>query len=530
MRMNTAAPRRGLSVAVLLTGVFVSSLDLFIVNIAFPNLALSFPGSSLTSLSWVLSAYAIAFAALLMPAGGWADRSGRKRAFLIGLGLFTLASAICAAAPSLEVLVAARVLQAAGGALMLPSSLGLLLPLFPPEKRGAALGLWAAMGGAAAALGPPIGGLLVQADWRWVFLVNIPVGVVGVLLGARNLREIRDESRTAPDVLGALVLAATVAAVVAAIVQVQEWGWDSPQIIGLVIIGVLGSVVTVRRALLHPAPVIEPAIVRIRAVALADLATMLFFAGFGAMILGSTLFLSQVWGHSILRTGMEIAPGPLMAAAFAVPGGLLATKHGPRVVGFVGCVLFALGGAWWAIAPGAVPHYATEILPGALIAGMGAGLVLPSLSAAATLPLPPERFSTGTALMSMCRQVGLALGVAVVAAVLDVQPDVDAFHQAWWFMAACGLAGGFTLAAIGASRVGAHASATQVPAQPPVRRGGAHRRIEGGRALAAVGAGRSPAAGPAPAPAYAFATSPASAFAPEPAPKPAPVRRGAHRR
>ena len=140
-RKAAATPRRGLSVAVLLVGVFVSALDLFIVNIAFSDLKQSFPESSLTGLSWVLSAYAIAFAALLMPAGRWADRSGRKRAFLLGLSLFTVASAFCAAAPSLEVLVAARVLQAAGGALMLPSSLGLLLPLFPPDKRGAALGL-----------------------------------------------------------------------------------------------------------------------------------------------------------------------------------------------------------------------------------------------------------------------------------------------------------------------------------------------------------------------------------------------------
>jgi EmrB/QacA subfamily drug resistance transporter len=465
-------PRRGLSVAVVLAGVFVSSLDLFIVNIAFPDLAASFPESSLTGLSWVLSAYAIAFAALLMPAGRWADRAGRKRAFLLGLGLFTVASAACAAAPTLEVLVAARVAQAAGGALMLPSSLGLLLPLFPPEKRGAALGLWSAMGGAAAALGPPIGGLLVQADWRWVFIVNIPIGVVAVLIGSRTLREIKEESRISPDVLGALVLAATVAAIVAAIVQGQEWGWDSPRILGLIAFGVLGAVFSAWRATRHPAPVIEPGIVRIRAVALADIATMMFFAGFGAMILASSLFLTQVWGHSVLRAGMEIAPGPLAAAAFAVPGGLLAAKHGPSRVGLAGCVLFALGGAWWAIVPGAEPAYATDILPGAIIAGIGAGLVLPSLSAAATLPLPPERFSTGTALMSMCRQVGLAFGVAVVAAVLDIRPDVPAFHTTWWFMAACGLAGGLTLAVIGVKRRPAdrrpHPAAAPAHARAPI--------------------------------------------------------------
>ena len=192
------ASGRGLSVAVVLIGVFVSSLDLFIVNIAFPDLKRSFPSSSLSDLSWVLSAYAITFAALLMPAGRWADRSGRKRAYLAGLTLFTLASAICAAAPSLDALIAARVLQAVGGALMLPSSLGLLLPLFPPAKRGAAIGLWSAMGGAAAAFGPPLGGLLVEADWRWVFLVNLPIGVVTVVIGGRVLDEIRERPAPCP--------------------------------------------------------------------------------------------------------------------------------------------------------------------------------------------------------------------------------------------------------------------------------------------------------------------------------------------
>jgi EmrB/QacA subfamily drug resistance transporter len=449
---NRIAARRGLSIVVVLAGVFVSALDLFIVNIAFPNLARSFPSSSLTDISWVLSAYAITFAALLMPAGRWADRSGRKRAFLCGIALFTVASAGCAVAPSLGVLVAGRVLQAAGGALMLPSSLGLLLPLFPPARRGAALGLWAAMGGAAAAAGPPIGGLLVQADWRWVFLVNLPIGVVAVLIGWRTLSEIREEGGSAPDVLGALLLAATVTAIVAAIVEGQAWGWGGARILGLIGVGALGAALSVWRAFRHPAPVIEPAILRIRSVALADVATMVFHSGFGALILATTLFLTGVWHHSVLQAGLELTAGPVMAALFAVPGGVLAARLGARVVGLVGSVLFAASGVWFAVTTGTSPDYASSVLPGLIIGGIGVGLVLPTLSGAATLPLPPERFATGTAFMSMCRQVGLALGVAVVAALLDVRPDVSAFHSAWLFMAACGLATGLTLSAIGAER------------------------------------------------------------------------------
>src|ERR1700712_1168763 len=204
--------------AIVSVGVFVASLDLFIVNIAFPDIQRDFSGTSLASLSWVLNAYAIVFAALLVPAGRGADRTGRKRAFLGGLALFTLASALCAIAPSIGVLVAARVIQAAGAAVLMPASLGLLLPEFPPEKRGLAIGLWAAVGGTAAAAGPVIGGLLVELSWRWVFLVNLPVGIGAIILGARVLREIREEeSAPQPDVGGAAVLVVGVASLIAAI-------------------------------------------------------------------------------------------------------------------------------------------------------------------------------------------------------------------------------------------------------------------------------------------------------------------------
>ncbi|MFI1920511.1 DHA2 family efflux MFS transporter permease subunit [Nocardia sp. NPDC020380] len=450
--MNRAEPSRALSITVVLTGVFISALDLFIVNIAFPKLEHSFSSASLSNISWVLSAYAIMFAALLMPAGRWADQSGRKRAFLAGLALFTLASAGCAAAPSLGILVAARVLQAVGAALMMPSSLGLLLPMFPPEKRAVPIGLWSAVGGVAAAAGPPIGGLLVQLDWRWVFLVNIPIGVVSVLVGWRVLREVREETRSAPDVFGALVLAATVAVIVGAIVQGQEWGWGSARILGLIALGVLGVLFTVWRMFRHPAPVIEPGILKIRSVAFADLATLLFMGGFGAMVLASTLFLTAIWHHSILRAGMEIAPGPLMVTVVAVPGGLLAARFGARAVGLIGGIIFAAGGLWWVLTSHTDPNFVTSFLPGAIIGGIGLGLILPSLSGAATLSLPPERFATGTAMNSMCRQVGLALGIAVVAAILDGRPGVSDFHAAWLFMAGCGLVGGLVLLTIGAER------------------------------------------------------------------------------
>ena len=191
-------------VAVLSLAVFMSSLDLFIVNLAFPYIQREYAGTTLGSLSWVLNGYTIVFAAVLVPAGRWADLVGRKRLFLAGLAGFTAGSLACGLAPGVAFLVGARVVQALGAGLMVPTSLSLLLTAVPPTARARALGTWSAVGALGAALGPAIGGSLVQASWRWVFWVNIPVGVLALVLSARVLTESRDESaRSRPDVPGA---------------------------------------------------------------------------------------------------------------------------------------------------------------------------------------------------------------------------------------------------------------------------------------------------------------------------------------
>ena len=196
--------------------------------------------------------------------------------------------------------MAARVLQATGGALMLPTSLGLLLPAFGPDRKGAAIGLWSAVGGAAAAFGPPIGGLLVQASWRWVFLVNLPLSLLALVFGMRLLREVRDPAAHKSDLLGAVLLSVSVASLVAAIVEGTDWGWLSRWILGAFALR-RGVRRLARRALVAaPGPDIEPAVIRHRAVALADASSLVFFAGFGALVLGGVLFLTGVWHESVL--------------------------------------------------------------------------------------------------------------------------------------------------------------------------------------------------------------------------------------
>lgn len=433
--------------------VFMASLDLFIVNIAFPAIERDFGGTSLASLSWILNAYAIVFAALLVPAGRTADRLGRKRSFVAGIVLFTVASALCAAAPSVELLVAARVLQAVGAASLFPTSLALLLPEFPPAERRTAVAIWAAVGGVAAAAGPPIGGLLVQAGWQLVFLVNVPIGIIVLVSAVRILTETREPAGTPrPDLAGAGLLTAAIGSLAMGIVKSSDWGWGGARTIALVVGAALLLGAFWLRSSRHPAPVVEPALLRTRSFALANLGALLFFMAFGAMLLASVLFLTGVWHESVLRAGLQIAPGPAMAALFAVPAGLLAARVGERVTGAIGALLFAAGGAWWVSQIGATPDYAASFLPGMLVGGAGVGLVIPSLTSAATSSLPADRFATGAAVLSMSRQIGVALGVAVLVSLVGTPAPggaVAAFHDGYTFIIVAALGAALAIGSIG---------------------------------------------------------------------------------
>jgi EmrB/QacA subfamily drug resistance transporter len=450
--MEDHTPRTGPVLAIVSAAVFMASLDLFIVNVAFPDIRTNFDDASLANLSWVLNGYTIVFAALLVPLGRAADRLGRRRFFVGGLLLFVAASALAAAAPSLEALVAARVVQAVGAAALMPTSLALLLAEVPLPKRPAAIGIWAATGGIAAALGPPIGGLLVQASWRWVFLINVPIGLAAAVAAIRVLRESSDpEHARKPDALGAVLLTVAVGMLALGLVKAPDWGWTDTRTLGTFAASAVTLGAFVYRSAHHPAPVIELAMLRVRSFSMAATAALLFSAGFGAMLLGGVLFLTSVWHYSVLEAGVAFAPGPFTAALFALPAGRLGPRIGTHVLTAIGGLVFGLGAAWWALRMGAEPAFASELLPGMILTGIGVGLTLPSVSAAAVSELPPARLATGSAALQMARQLGIALGVAVLIAILGSAAPDDAlahFHSGWWFMAGMGFA-----AAIAGSRI-----------------------------------------------------------------------------
>ena len=415
---------------------FLVYLDVTVVNVAFPDIEGGFPDASRAGLSWVLAAYNITFAALLVPGGRIADRVGRRRLFLAGLVVFCGASAACSAAPSAEALIGARIVQAIGGAALVPAAQGLVLEAFPLRERSTAVSLWVAAGAVAAALGPPLGGVIVEVgDWRWVFLVNLPIGLATLAWGAATLPESRDPAATRfPDPLGILLAGGSVGLLTLGIVQGGEWGWSSAAVLGSFAVSAAlgGGLVARSRGRANAA--VDLRLFGVRSFSLANAASVMMGIAFYGQIFAAVLFMTTVWGYSALEAGLGLAPAPVAAAIAAGLGGRRAEGHPLLPMTIAGILAFVAGSLWLYAALGAEPAYASEILPGTLLLGAGSGLAVSMLATRAAQSLPPARFAVGGAVNSATRQIGAALGVAIVVAVVGTPAPgdaVDAFAAGW---------------------------------------------------------------------------------------------------
>ena len=441
--------RRALLVFIVTSlGAFMASLDLSIVNVAFPALEHSFSHTSRASLAWVITAYSIVFAALLVTAGRSADRLGRRRVFFTGIFVFAAGSALCGLAPSVGLLIGGRVTQGVGAALLLPSSLGLLLEAFPADKRSQTVALWGGVGALAVATGPSLGAALITAGgWRLAFYVNLPVALLAWGLGRRVLLEDRPAVPSKhPDYVGVVLISAALAGLVLAISEGPDWGWLSGRVTGAGAASALLVAAFLRRGSRHPEPVLDLSLFRARSFSVANGATLVYSMGFFAMLLGNILFLTGVWHYSILQAGLAVTPGPVVVACVAGPAGQLATRVGFRPVIFTGSLLFAGGLLWYATLVGTDPQYLARWLPATLIVGLGIGLTFPVLSAAAVSSLPAARFAVGSAVNQTARQVGGAVGVAVLVAILGNPASPGAalphFQHLWLFSCSMALASG----------------------------------------------------------------------------------------
>jgi EmrB/QacA subfamily drug resistance transporter len=430
-------PRRAKRVLALCSvGFFITALDFTIINVAFRPIRDDLEGDA-HLLSWTLSGYAIAFAAGLLTAGRMADAYGRKRAFLIGNSVFALGSLVCGLAPTVGVLIAGRVVQALGGALLVPTATALVLPEYPVERRAHVFGITAAMASIAAALGPVVGGVLTtQFGWRWVFLVNLPIGVVTVLVGARLLRESRDPSASRrPDLLGAALAISSVGLLTLAIVQGEEWGWTSSIEIAVLVAAIVLGYGFVVRCRSSADPVLDLTLLRLRFVSSANATNLLWCMGFYAAYFTNVGWLQEIWGYSAQRSGLLYLPGPIVATVASIWLSGRLRPFGPARVVAAGTFLLASVSLGFSLLAGSEDRYVALFLPLVSITGLVVGSVIPVLSGAANAYLPANRFAMGSALYTTGRQVGAALGLAMVGALQARTAGVDGFRHSYWYVA-----------------------------------------------------------------------------------------------
>jgi EmrB/QacA subfamily drug resistance transporter len=430
------------TVLVVSAAAFLASLDLFIVNIAFPDIRKAFDTADLGAMSWILNGYTLVFAAFMNPAGRLGDRYGHRRIFLWGLAVFTLGSAACGLSGSLVVLVAFRVVQAVGAAMLMPSSLALLMAAVPASRRAVAVSTWSAAGAMAAALGPPVGGLLVELSWRWIFFVNMPLGLLALAAGPWVLARTDATGAGIPDLFGALSLVLGVGALVWALIELPAAGWSATKVVVAAASAACAMALAVWRSLRHPSPALDLAAVRVLPMWSSCLALLLFAAAFAAMLLGSVMLLTTVWGKTPAVAGLCLSPGPAVVVIVSLTlAGRLIGRLGVGAVAATGATLYVVGIVIWLCRVGPAPDYVADFLPGQLFTGAGVGLVIPSLSAVSGLALPSHRWGAGSALTNTARQLGTVLGTAILTMIYQPGIDLAAVRRGW----------GFTASAAGAS-------------------------------------------------------------------------------
>jgi EmrB/QacA subfamily drug resistance transporter len=398
---------------------FLALLDTTVASLAVADVQSDFAGASVASATWIITIYAVMFAAFLAPAGRVADVIGRRTLMVAGVAIFTAMSLAAALAPSLALLLVARAVQGIGAAAMIPASLAVVLADTPPERRAAAIGAWSAAGALAAAAGPALGGVLVDAlGWRSLFLVNVPFGLA-ILAGTVLIPRTGTARGSLPDPAGVVLLGAGVGALALGTAQGPEWGWTSTETLALLGGGLLAVTAALLRSTRQATPAIETGLWRTRSFALANVASLMYGAALFPWLLVGALFLIGVWGYSPLEAGLAMTPGAIVASVVALRAGPLVARHGPRAVIMAGAL--ALGGAGLActLALPETPSLFTFWLPVGALIGVGTGAITTGVSTAAALSVTPPRFAAAVGLSQTGRQVGGALGVAALAALLN---------------------------------------------------------------------------------------------------------------
>jgi EmrB/QacA subfamily drug resistance transporter len=448
--------------------LLIVGMDVTIVNVALPAIRHDFD-ASVSSLQWLTAAYTVVLASLLMLGGSTADRLGRARVFTYGLALFTAASLACALAPGTGWLVAFRAVQGIAGAMLTPVAMSIIRNTFEdPRERAQAIGVWGAVFGISMALGPVLGGVLVELSWRAVFLVNVPIGLAAIALTARFVPESRAPRPRRPDPVGQALVILTLASLTSAIIEGPDLGWGSPWIVALALAAGVCVVTLVRYELRRVDPLLEPRFFASRPFAAATIIAVAAFTAFGGFLFLNTLYLQDVRDLSPASAGLCTLPIAAMTVLCSpIAGRVVGARgvRGPLVVGGLG---LGIGGVM--LVSLSADTSLGWLLAAYCVFGLGFGAVNPPITNTAVSGMPPSQAGVAAAVATTSRQVGLTLGVAIVGAVVtaglhgSLHDDLaTATHAAWWLIAALGAA--IVALGLAASTVAAGASAERTAAR-----------------------------------------------------------------
>ena len=429
--------RRGWTLAIVSIGLFMVVLDNLVVNVALPSIHRDL-GASIQALEWTVNAYVLAYAVLLLTGAALGDRFGRKRMFIAGIALFTASSAAAAIAPSTGLLIAARASQGIGAAIVTPLTLTLLAEAFPPERRGIALGVWSAISGTAVALGPLVGGAVIQAaSWHWIFWINVPIGIVLVPLAATRLTESHGSSRALD--LGGLALASTgLFGIVFGLVQSQSEGWTNPTVIAALAAGVVLVLAFIRYELRATEPMLPLSFFAKRSFAVTNAVSLAMYFGMFGSIFFLSQFLQNVLGNSPLQAGVKLLVWTGATMVVAPLAGYFSDRYGSRLFMVAGLGLQAVALAWLAAIASVDVSYASMVGP-FVLAGAGMGLVFAPSASAVLSSVNVSQAGQASGATNAIRELGGTLGIAVLATVfpshgsyVSPQAFVDGLVPSLW--------------------------------------------------------------------------------------------------